>query len=164
MMTIPTFVSESKIHGMGIFSAVDIKKDTIVWQFNPIVDQKFSDNEFLEMCDHMSYENEQKIRSWSYFEGNTWILCGDGAKFFNHSDTPNCKDEIGSPQTVACRDIKAGEEFTANYKDLDEHDRKIEGSLYSDEEEENEDLSSCEQCGENAWDGYICHSCGLKII
>jgi len=35
-------------------------------------------------------------------------------------------------------------------------------------EEENEedelDLSSCEQCGERAWDGYICHLCGAKNI
>lgn len=26
------------------------------------------------------------------------------------------------------------------------------------------DLDSCEQCGENAWDGRICHSCGAKNI
>lgn len=32
------------------------------------------------------------------------------------------------------------------------------------EEEEDLDLASCEQCGERAWDGYICHACGLKII
>jgi hypothetical protein len=25
-------------------------------------------------------------------------------------------------------------------------------------------LRSCEQCGEEAWDGYICHNCGLKKI
>jgi len=25
-------------------------------------------------------------------------------------------------------------------------------------------LAECEQCGEPAWDGYICHSCGMKII
>lgn len=25
-------------------------------------------------------------------------------------------------------------------------------------------LSSCEQCGEIAWDGRICHSCGMKEI
>jgi hypothetical protein len=24
--------------------------------------------------------------------------------------------------------------------------------------------AKCEQCGEPAWDGYICHSCGLKDI
>lgn len=25
-------------------------------------------------------------------------------------------------------------------------------------------LSDCEQCGELAWDGRICHSCGMKDI
>ena len=33
-----------------------------------------------------------------------------------------------------------------------------------DEEEENEDLSSCENCGEHGWDGRICHICGAKHI
>ena len=31
-------------------------------------------------------------------------------------------------------------------------------------EEDELDLDSCEQCGEAAWDGYICHSCGMKHI
>lgn len=26
------------------------------------------------------------------------------------------------------------------------------------------DLDTCDQCGEEAWDGYICHSCGAKNI
>jgi len=26
------------------------------------------------------------------------------------------------------------------------------------------DLSPCEQCGEHAWDGRICYSCGMKHI
>ena len=26
------------------------------------------------------------------------------------------------------------------------------------------DLEECEQCGEEAWDGRICHSCGAKDI
>ena len=33
-----------------------------------------------------------------------------------------------------------------------------------EEEEDNPDLSKCEQCGEKAWDGYICHACGMKEI
>lgn len=32
------------------------------------------------------------------------------------------------------------------------------------EEKEELDLERCEQCDERAWDGYICHACGLKII
>ena len=34
----------------------------------------------------------------------------------------------------------------------------------SGEEEECLDLEECDQCGEAAWDGRICHSCGMKII
>ncbi len=26
------------------------------------------------------------------------------------------------------------------------------------------DMSDCEQCEERAWDGYICHACGMKHI
>jgi ribosomal protein L32 len=30
---------------------------------------------------------------------------------------------------------------------------------------ENEiELETCPDCGENAWDGYICHDCGHKDI
>lgn len=31
-----------------------------------------------------------------------------------------------------------------------------------DETEDDLDLSECDQCGEFAWDGYICHECGMK--
>ena len=120
------------------------------------------------MLNSLTYDNCNKVKSWTYRENNKWVLCGDNAKFFNHSETPNCKDGIGLSYTIADRDIKAGEELTGNYKDRMKTTEKWEGnSLYSNEEEdeeENEDLSCCEQCGENAWDGYICHSCGLKII
>lgn len=38
-----------------------------------------------------------------------------------------------------------------------------------EDEEENEEaedlgLETCPQCDEEAWDGYVCHSCGLKNI
>ncbi len=41
---------------------------------------------------------------------------------------------------------------------------KRQQTTVDDDHEEDEDLSSCEQCGENAWDGYICHFCGAKNI
>ena len=33
-----------------------------------------------------------------------------------------------------------------------------------EEEEKDLGLAKCEQCGEAAWDGRICHACGMKII
>lgn len=35
---------------------------------------------------------------------------------------------------------------------------------YTEQELEDLGLSSCEQCDETAFDGRICHACGLKII
>lgn len=29
---------------------------------------------------------------------------------------------------------------------------------------DDDDLLECEQCGQPSWDGYICHSCGMKHI
>lgn len=31
-----------------------------------------------------------------------------------------------------------------------------------EEKEEDLGLKKCEECGEEAWDGYICHACGMK--
>lgn len=33
-----------------------------------------------------------------------------------------------------------------------------------EESDEELDLARCEQCDEMAWDGYICHACGMKHI
>lgn len=42
---------------------------------------------------------------------------------------------------------------------------KEENDIIEDEDSLDKiDLEECEQCGENAWDGYICHNCGLKKI
>jgi hypothetical protein len=58
------------------------------------------------------------------------------------------------------------EAFVKLVKLLEEEKEPINPSneILDEDEEENEDLSICEQCGEKAWDGYICYSCGLKII
>lgn len=38
------------------------------------------------------------------------------------------------------------------------------GFLTLQKEEPEPNLVVCAQCGENAWDGNICHSCGIKNI
>jgi hypothetical protein len=41
---------------------------------------------------------------------------------------------------------------------------KEENDIINDEDSLNEFFDTCEQCGEEAWDGYICHNCGIKKI
>lgn len=45
------------------------------------------------------------------------VLCGDNARFMNHSFEPNCDDRTGV--TFALRDILAGEELTCDYRVFD---------------------------------------------
>lgn len=46
------------------------------------------------------------------------VLCGDNARFMNHSFEPNCDDD-GGEFTTAARDIEAGEELTCDYRRFD---------------------------------------------
>ena len=51
-----------------------------------------------------------------------YVLCGDDARFFNHSPSPNCVDIYDSSHglddahdvTIAARDILPGEELTCD--------------------------------------------------
>jgi hypothetical protein len=47
-------------------------------------------------------------------------------------------------------------------KSLPQH--PFNGGIIEDVHEENIELDRCPQCGEYAWDGYICHNCGMKNI
>ena len=51
-----------------------------------------------------------------------YVLCFDDARYFNHSDNPNCKtiESLDDKEGVeiAGKDIQKGEELTVNYKNM----------------------------------------------
>lgn len=50
-----------------------------------------------------------------------YILCGDNARFLNHSFNPNLvADDSGGENDVAVRNITAGEELTVDYSQFDD--------------------------------------------
>ena len=134
MFTIPTYIAKSDIEGMGVFTAVPVKKGEIIWKFNPDVDQRFTSKEFRNLLGTLSKENADKLKSWVYYENNVWILCGDNAKFCNHSeDNPSSSEqEVDGEMTycVARRDLDPGDEITCNYKSFDDNDKQVDGELY----------------------------------
>lgn len=46
MLLIRTFVKPSKIDGLGLFAAADIKPGTVWWRYSDIIDKVFSEAEF----------------------------------------------------------------------------------------------------------------------
>jgi len=119
MLLAKTYLDRSTIHGVGLFAAERIRKGTVVWRLNPLIDIQLSAAQLASL----EGPSREQVEKYVYLDRvlGTYVLCGDDARFFNHSDHPNCHDfpdERGGT-TVAARDIDAGEELTSDYSFFD---------------------------------------------
>lgn len=55
MLHVKTALKESSIHGLGLFAAEPIKKDTLIWEFNPLFDKRIY-NGILNMLPAVTQE------------------------------------------------------------------------------------------------------------
>jgi hypothetical protein len=120
MMLIKTCVKPSAIHGLGLFALEFIPCGTPIWRFQTGFDHDFSPAQFAALAP-LAREHTRWFCFVRKRDGHI-ILSGDHACFLNHSPTPNTGAPPGTPtpvETVALRDIAAGEEITCNYFDYD---------------------------------------------
>jgi SET domain-containing protein len=123
MLLIRASVRPSPIHGYGCFTEERIRAGQVVWVFDPRIDTRMSAADLptlpAPVRDFLLTYGYQEMHDGQL----TVVLCGDHAKYFNHSETPNLIDD---ETNIAARDIEAGEELTCNYHafDLDAH-RKL---------------------------------------
>jgi SET domain-containing protein len=110
MLLVGTYLSSSKINGFGIFAQEFIPAGSVVWEFTPGLDLEF-------WVDEQPQRIQEYLRHYgSRVEPSIYLLCGDNARFMNHSDNPNVSG-AQSPN-IALRDIEAGEEITCNYAEF----------------------------------------------
>jgi hypothetical protein len=116
MLLIKTKLNQSKIEGIGLFADENIKKGTKLWQFEPNLDLLLSKQE----VEKLSESSRKQFHKYSYLdkERNKYLLCGDDARFWNHSANPNCDETADNDSTFAARDIEKGEELTINYSEF----------------------------------------------
>jgi SET domain-containing protein len=114
MFKVPTYLAPSPIHGTGVYTAVPIPAGTIIWEFDPPVDWEIHPEGMRSIPEPF----QSRLRHFSYLdERGVYVLCGDNARFMNHSAAPNCDDS--GVATVAARDIAEGEELTCDYRSFD---------------------------------------------
>src|SRR4051812_44359947 len=112
MFTIRTWIGPSSIHGTGVFAGEEVSRGAAIWRFHPPFDQVLSEadvaslpdigREFMAIYAYRSKDLNGKI-----------VLCGDHARFLNHSDDPNTDEQPFI--SIARRPIAAGDEITCDY-------------------------------------------------
>jgi len=115
MLRVRTYLASSPIEGIGLFAAEPIPRGTLVWKLDERFDRSYDlrdiaadDGLLRDMLARYGYRTS---------EAPIVVLCGDDARFMNHSPTANT-DEIGE-MTIATVDIAAGEEITCDYAKFD---------------------------------------------
>lgn len=113
MLLVKTKIGPSKIEDTGLFAAEPIKAGTKMWVLEPKLDISLSKEEIASLS---SAAQEQFYR-YAYLDKVTkkYLLCGDDARFLNHSETPNCDESKEYDSTYAMRDIDVNEELTVDY-------------------------------------------------
>lgn len=133
MLKVKTYIKESSIPnaGMGLFAKEFIPAGTIIWQYDPNIDREYKENEFSSLTG----TNKEFVTTYSFRFDDKYYLCVDNARFFNHSDQPNCHSTDFRAEclgfTRALRDIATGEELTDDYSKfgLTEGDREFNMSF-----------------------------------
>lgn len=113
MLTVPTRIGQSPIHGWGVFAEVDVPKGALLWELTPHLDLNISPEQF----DAMPPLAQKFILHYGNRLADHYLLCGDNARFMNHSRTPNLSAHGDSG--YALRGIVAGEEITCDYGEFD---------------------------------------------
>jgi SET domain-containing protein len=115
MLLVRVRLAPSPIHGLGVFAVDSIAAGTRVWEFTPGFDLNLNPKQLDALPEHL----RERLLHYGYIEKQRgrYILCCDDARFINHSDTPCLRIEAGGD--VAARDIRAGEELTVDYGELE---------------------------------------------
>jgi uncharacterized protein len=111
MLLVPTRISMSETHGIGLFAAAPISSGTKMWEYSPFVDRLYSEDE-LSLMPSAAVGLFHKYGQ--YTDSGALLICGDDARFANHCDVPSMSNMGWF--AIAARDIAEGEEITEDYR------------------------------------------------
>ncbi len=117
MLMVRTELRPSNIHGIGVFLAEPVRAGQLIWRFDSRIDRVYSDSELAGMPDLL----QEFLRTYSTLHAGLrlWVLCGDNARHFNHSDKPNTMSlDIAFGDDVAAEALPAGTELTSDYRTI----------------------------------------------
>jgi len=117
MLLISTYVNQSSIEGLGVFSDEYVPCGRLIWSLNPKFDIFVKETELGALPPHM--RNFIAVYSYPHLDMPGYrVVDVDNGRFMNHSLNPNTDFRVFD-KGFALTDIAAGEEITCNYYEFD---------------------------------------------
>ncbi len=117
MIHIQYKIDSSKTHGIGLFTAQDIKAGDLIYTPSPLLDVDITPEEF----ESLSEAEQKEVQYYGYFnkKKNEWHVAFDAIRVLNHGEegTANVTQDEDMVMT-ALRDISSGEELLQNYEEI----------------------------------------------
>lgn len=110
-MLVKTCIGESDASGIGLFAGEAILEGTRMWVFDGRVDKFYSKYDLSGMpCAALA----MLTHYGQFTDTGDLLLCGDDARFANHSETPSMLNM--ETFAIAARDLAQGDEITEDYR------------------------------------------------
>lgn len=120
MNLVKTYIDGSSIEGIGLFAAELIPKGTLIWRLIEPFDIILSKNDFEEQMKKLPIHlHDNYINRYLYEMNGKIVICGDDARFSNHSIFPNTKSTFDSQYAIM--NIEKGDEILTNYKEINDN-------------------------------------------
>jgi SET domain-containing protein len=112
------YLAPSKVHGVGCFSDIPIRKGELVRVFSP------EDSRWIPLARAHASPHAHLIKRFGIRqEGGYWapldFLRISVGWYMNHSETPNLASDDEDVTYYACKDIRPGVEVTMDYRRMD---------------------------------------------
>jgi len=117
MLLISTYVGQSSIEGLGVFSGEYVPCGRLIWSLNPKFDIFVNETEIGALPPQV--QGFLARYSYPHLEMDGYrVIDMDNGKFMNHSLSPNTDFRIFD-RGYALADIAPGDEITCNYHEFD---------------------------------------------
>jgi hypothetical protein len=113
MLLVKTYLDRSPIHGLGVFAAEFIAKETKIWRFVEGYDRCYTPKQFAKL----PRQAREFLKDYAYRVDGEILFTVDNDHYINHSDRPNTYLKGG--YAIALRNIRKGKEITNDYREFD---------------------------------------------
>ena len=119
MLLVETYIDFSPGKGFGLFTKTDLSTGLMYWIRDEVFDKVLTQTQIYLLKKIAS----DYFTKYGFLEiSGNWYLCGDNARFSNHSASPNTQNHFNQfgllHSCTIYNDIKSGDEILINYTEI----------------------------------------------